>query len=842
MSVVESPSFAAAIDCLRQRFERAPTFPSPGLLPSKRKLEEYASGGSLEDGFLSLRMRKLSGFDAAAAASCDDVMRGCDPLGAACSSSSVSVEDSCGVGRDGGSGGLHFFVRMNSQSMVIHARLEDTVESVHEQIRRITGIPTSEQRLIYWGRQLQLECTLAECGVQNDACLQLTGRMRSTEYPGSWMVANDLISSIWRLRNEIKDPLTTRESAPKDSSGVEALVKVFLEMTPKDESERAWGHLSVFIQSGAAAALVALYASIPMGLEDCKVYVEKPIQHFLNLNSELLPKCTQTQCAPIVLEFCKLLLATVGKEDPLYVSCRKTLSLLLESMGLLDDLCYIGYLRTTNIIPEIFPFVNQLASILSTGLSECLSSALPTGRLSQLSDTLAEFSNFLIPLQKSIQDRWGRLGPLPIPLREDSDHSWCEDWFRSLHAIFMELLERVDHCLKKVDDISATKGAGLSESRWSAWSIFLHLLTKLNGLSEIFQGAGEILHSVLMERRVPLNALIRRAKRSDSLWWLLKHRDVTDFESRRNLVMMMFPEGKDDYDELHEMLIDRSHILAESFEYIAHADPSALQGGLFMEFKNEEATGPGVLREWFCLLCKEIFSAQNVLFVACPNDHRRFFPNPTSSVDPMHLDYFGFCGRVIALALMHKVQIGIVFDRLFFLQLAGKHVSLDDIRDADPYLFNSCKKILEMDADLLDSDILGLTFVREIEELGSRRVVELCPGGKDIIVNSRNRQKYVDLMIQHCFVTCISEQVARFSQGFNDILSNPQSQRLFFQSLELEDFDRMLGGSDGAICTKDWKRHTEYKGYRASDRQICWFWKVEHIILTCYHIFWFSNT
>uniref|UniRef100_A0A1D1Z172 HECT-type E3 ubiquitin transferase n=1 Tax=Anthurium amnicola TaxID=1678845 RepID=A0A1D1Z172_9ARAE len=835
MSVVESPTLAAAIDCLRQRFERTTTtHASPAILPSKRKLEELTSGDQ-EDGVLAVTMRKSSAFDtpaaaaAAAAAPRDDAQRAYDPPSPSCSSSSSGSGDGGrGASGDADSSTLHFFIRGLPRTMVIHARPEETVESVHERIRRARGIPISEQRLIYHGRQLQLDCTLADCGVQNDACLQLTGRMKSTEYPRSWTLANDIILSICHLGREGKHSGAVRDPSPKDSYSIENLVKFFLEMTPKDDNERTWGHLNVFILSGAAAALVVLYAtnSRPEGLQDHKVHAEKSIQHFLNLNSDPLPKCTQTQCARLVLEFCKLLSASVGKEDSLYISFRKTLSLLFESMGLLDVFSHIGHIVSTNIIQEIFPFVNELASILSTGLSECLSSGLPSGKLSQLPDTLAEFSNFLVPLLKAIQDRWGRLGPFPIPLREDAEHTWYEDWFRSLHAIFMDLLENVDRCLKKLDEISATKGAALSENRWSAWSIFLLLLTKLNDLSDIFQGAGEILHSVLLERRVPLNALIRRAKRSDSLWWLLKHRDVTDFESRRNLVMMMFPEGKDDYEELQEMLIDRSHILAESFEYIAHAEPSLLQGGLFMEFKNEEATGPGVLREWFCLLCREIFSTLNVLFVACPNDHRRFFPNPASVVDPMHLDYFGFCGRVIALALMHKVQIGIVFDRIFFLQLAGRLVSLDDIQDADPYLFNSCKKILEMDSDLLDSDDLGLTFVREIEELGSRRVVELCPGGKDITVNSRNRQKYIDLLIQHCFVTCISEQVARFSQGFNDILSNSKFQRLFFQSLEVEDFDRMLGGSDGAICMKDWKRHTEYKGYKVSDRQIGWFWKV----------------
>ncbi|KAL7211613.1 hypothetical protein ACSBR2_014466 [Camellia fascicularis] len=122
--------------------------------------------------------------------------------------------------------------------------------------------------------------------------------------------------------------------------------------------------------------------------------------------------------------------------------------------------------------------------------------------------------------------------------------------------------------------------------------------------------------------------------------------------------------------------------------------------------------------------------------------------------------------RVIALALMHKVQVGIVFERVFFLQLAGKDISLEDIHDADPCLYNSCNKILEMDAEMVDSDALGLTFVREVEELGSRKIVELCAGGKSIAVNSRNREAYVDLLIRHHFVTSISEQVAHFAKGF----------------------------------------------------------------------------
>ncbi|KAI4313990.1 hypothetical protein L6164_026933 [Bauhinia variegata] len=183
-----------------------------------------------------------------------------------------------------------------------------------------------------------------------------------------------------------------------------------------------------------------------------------------------------------------------------------------------------------------------------------------------------------------------------------------------------------------------------------------------------------------------------------------------------------------------------------------------------------------------------------------------FCLSAASKVDPQHLEYFNFSGRIIALPLMHKVQVGIAFDRAFFLQLAGNYVTLEDIQDTDPYLYSSCKQILEMDVDFIDSDALELTFIREEEELG-------------------HRDKYVDLLIQDCFVSSISEQVSHFGQGFADILSDSSAQQ-FFKTLELEYLDWMLHGNENIISIEDWKAHTEYKGYEETDPHISWFWEI----------------
>lgn len=160
-----------------------------------------------------------------------------------------------------------------------------------------------------------------------------------------------------------------------------------------------------------------------------------------------------------------------------------------------------------------------------------------------------------------------------------------------------------------------------------------------------------------------------------------------------------------------------------------------------------------------------------------------------------------FSGRMIGLALMHKIHVGVFFDRTLFLRLAGRDIKLDDIIDADPSLHASCKKILEMDADLVDSDALGLTFSREVGASTSTKSIELFQGGKDVVVTSTNRCEYIRLLIQDTFMSCTIRQLCNFSAEFGSMFINRALPNVFFESLDVKDFDQMLGGNNGAIDT-----------------------------------------
>ncbi|KAI4295165.1 hypothetical protein MLD38_040600 [Melastoma candidum] len=725
---------------------------------------------------------------------------------------------------------LQFFVRMMSEgkTMVFHAHPADTVRSVHERIFAMIGIPVSEQRLIYRGKQLQWEQSLLDCGVQNDASLQLVGRMRSTDHPQAWQIVNDMISTICRL--------CKGESLSGADKIIQTRISEFVSMTPKDDKDNAPGHINIFTYSSAPAALVMLYMS---SVKENRDWADEAIRHFLDSCRSGPPKFVQPLFVPIVLEFCRLL-RQISCEDPLYLFCRGNLGSLLEVIGSiaggsggglnpgLRNWKYGENIWKTVPIQATFPFVGELADRLSKTL-EASPFELGVSALSAFGSDVHDFKMFLMPLQNAMVQQGMFDRPISLPLQKKKrPETWAlAHGVELLHRIFLDLLSKMEKCLGQFEEHMAQKVWADNDFTSAGQYGHLALLKELNTIAKFYQGAEASFWASLCLRKCMLcNLIVRYAKRSDDNQWLLEHKDATNFEARRHLVMMLFPETKEDFEEQHEMLIDRSHILSESFEYISQAESNSLHSGMFMEFKNEEATGPGVLREWFVLVFQAIFNEENALFLSCPNDQRRFYPNPASKVDPLHLKYFKFSGRMMALAMMRKVQIGIVLDRVFFLQLAGIQVTLEDIRDADPFLYSSCRQILEMDAEFIDSDALGLTFVTEIEELRLREVIELCPEGKSTVVNSKNRSTYVSLLIAHKFVTSISEQVHHFGEGFSDILSNSVDAKLFFRSLEHEDLDRMLYGSESDISVSDWKAHTQYNGYKEDDPQIVWFWKI----------------
>lgn len=757
----------------------------------------------------------------------------------------------CGANSDVSNPEVQFFVRtfLDGRTVVLHADAQDTIELVHWKIFQKTGLPISEQRLIYCGRQLQQRQTLAECHVSNDATLQLVARMLSTPLHRSWQLVNDLVATIHLVSSKREDGRRSTRKLMEAQQKIRTNVEDFLNLTA--DSLPIMDHIKVFQLAGAPSALVILLLSPVKTNQEC---AEDCIKLFVSANDDCLD--IHYYCAPVLLDFCKLL----AKSAPchgLYYTCRNALACILDTVWVAHGSTYFNDAKAETIVHDFAPFVAELAAKLS--LSLCFTAraygASATNELPSILHLDAkeghDFTAFVTPLCKAMEvcrgvessslnglkdtplASFGCLeegnpkvthrndvsvkGLLVDGMLDDVDKRVGEiGSYAWLFTIFHGLLFDIDSCLGNVEVL---------HHRPFNWAPILAVLKGLNAIAKIYEGCMETLLTILSSHCKALNMMIQQSGWQNDHFWLLEHKFILDFESKRRVVLGMLPEPRDDFEERHDIFIHRDHLLPESFHAFESVKADALQGGLSVEFATEEATGPGVLREWFYLICREIFNPENALFLSCPNDPRRFFPNPASGVNPEHLSYFRFCGQVIALALMHKVQMNVVFALIFFKQVSGLPTTWEDVKDADPLLYESCKKILEMDADLVDSDALGLTFVHEFEELGTLKTIELCFHGKDMSVTSQNRFLYVELLVQHRFVACIEKQVKCFCQGFSDLLVGGSMQQ-FLQALEPREFDLLLFGNDRNICIEDWKSHTEYHGYDSSDCHIIWFWEV----------------
>jgi E3 ubiquitin ligase SMURF1/2 len=143
------------------------------------------------------------------------------------------------------------------------------------------------------------------------------------------------------------------------------------------------------------------------------------------------------------------------------------------------------------------------------------------------------------------------------------------------------------------------------------------------------------------------------------------------------------------------------------------------------------------------------------LFQYSSSDAQLLEANPNSSINPDHLSYFQFIGRVLGLAVCHGHYIDGGFVMPLYKQLLGKKVNLDDMAATDEQFYSSLSWILENDI----TGVLDHCFVDEYEAFGTLETVELIPGGADIPVTEDNKMKYVQLLVRHRLMHGIEQQV-----------------------------------------------------------------------------------
>lgn len=262
--------------------------------------------------------------------------------------------------------------------------------------------------------------------------------------------------------------------------------------------------------------------------------------------------------------------------------------------------------------------------------------------------------------------------------------------------------------------------------------------------------------------------------------------------------------------------VRRDHIFEDSYQEIMRQTPEDLKKRLMIKFDGEEGLDyGGVSREFFFLLSHDMFNPFYCLFEYSSHDNYTLQINANSGINPEHLNYFKFIGRVVGLGVFHRRFLDAFFVGALYKMMLHKKVVLQDMEGVDAEFYRSLKWICDNDI----TDILDLTFSAEDERFGEIVEVDLKPDGRNIEVTEENKHEYVELISEWKISKRVEEQFKAFIDGFNELI--PQELVNVFDERELE----LLIGGLAEIDVEDWKKHTDYRGYQENDQVIQWFWQ-----------------
>ena len=229
----------------------------------------------------------------------------------------------------------------------------------------------------------------------------------------------------------------------------------------------------------------------------------------------------------------------------------------------------------------------------------------------------------------------------------------------------------------------------------------------------------ELFVSFTDANRKVLNLMVRNnpSLMSGSFSLLVHNPRVLDFDNKRNYFGQQLhrrPHTREHYGTL-QLNVRRPRVFEDSFQYLQRKSGEQIKyGKLSIRFYDEEGVDAGgVTREWFQILARQMFDPNYALFQPCAADRLTYQPNKASYVNPEHLSFFKFVGRVIGKAIYDGRLLDAYFARSLHRQILGKPVDYRDVEWVDPESYNSLCWILENDPSALE-----LTFSVEADEVG----------------------------------------------------------------------------------------------------------------------------
>ncbi|KAK1947179.1 E3 ubiquitin-protein ligase SMURF1 [Phytophthora citrophthora] len=281
-------------------------------------------------------------------------------------------------------------------------------------------------------------------------------------------------------------------------------------------------------------------------------------------------------------------------------------------------------------------------------------------------------------------------------------------------------------------------------------------------------------------------------------------------------------------ESMYKIDVRRGAILDDSLPQLAgdEVDKSRMQEHLNIGFIGEPALDAGgVLREWFGLVCKELFSAERGLFVTTHAEASSYWINSESAKcvpDGDHLQYFTFAGRLLGKAMLDGLVLEVSMSLPLLKHLLGVPITFSDLEFLDEELYKHLCWVRDND----HVDALCVTFSIQTP---SGATVELKPGGENIDVTDENKMEYLSLVLRYRMLDSVADQLTALLKGLYEVI--PKSLLTIFDYQEL---DFYLCGLP-TLNVSDWQNNSRVRhaaqgddteGIEQEIEVIQWFWDV----------------
>ncbi|KAG7402033.1 hypothetical protein PHYBOEH_007247 [Phytophthora boehmeriae] len=275
-----------------------------------------------------------------------------------------------------------------------------------------------------------------------------------------------------------------------------------------------------------------------------------------------------------------------------------------------------------------------------------------------------------------------------------------------------------------------------------------------------------------------------------------------------------------------KLMVTREEIITQSLQ-LADASTSALHMYLKITFEGEPGIDAGgLLREWFGIVCKQIFSEKMGLFVPTKGEDMSYWIDPLSGEkNKNHLKLFRLAGILIGKALFEGLVLDVHLALPLLKHMLGIPISFSDLEFLDEELHRNCKWLRSN----THVENLALTFSVMMEN-GTE--VDLKEGGRNIDVTDENKEEYLRLVLEHRMLDSIADQLQELLMGIYDVVPKALLSVFDYQELEL-----ILCGIP-TIDTADWRANTHIRYIKEEDNKkgkiteeeqngvLEWFWIV----------------